>query len=211
MYNAALWLNKCLVAQSLMAERSDQIDANLSIRWRLAFGAQKGLSMKRIERYLYVLAPVEWDSEMQQLLARLVPSALFFWPIIYKPIALPIRGFNSVVLGTSFHWAKKQMTWSNSMGWEVLIVLTFDPYVSSVQSLPHGTSAPPLPCLALLGTTFPTCLDHNLLTLDLSDSEHGASLRMVFDVCPFQQWVGGLLQKNNSGGFNWRGPAIKWG
>ena len=91
MYNAALWLNKCLVAQSLMAERTDQIDANLSIRWRLAFEAQKELSMKRIERYFYVHAPVEWGSEMQQLLARLVPSALFFWPVIYKPIALPIR------------------------------------------------------------------------------------------------------------------------
>lgn len=51
-------------------------------------------------------------------------------------------------------------------------MLTFDPYLSSVQSLPHGTSAPTLPCLALLGTTFPTCLDHNLLTLDLSGSEH---------------------------------------
>jgi hypothetical protein len=63
-YNAALWLNKCLVAQSLMAERTDQIDANLSIHWRLAFGAKKELSMKRIERYLYVLAPVERDGEM---------------------------------------------------------------------------------------------------------------------------------------------------
>ena len=47
-----------------MAERTDQIDANLSIHWRLAFGAKKELSMKRIERYLYVLAPVERDGEM---------------------------------------------------------------------------------------------------------------------------------------------------
>ena len=189
-----------------MAERTDQIDGKLSIHWRLAFEVWRNSVWRGLSRYLYALAQVEWNSDMQHLMELLVP-----WTLSSGLLGSVQLFWISVSSGQKKHMNTNDMIKIYWLEGIILIILTFDH--THPQFKFYCRELPFHPCPAWHSSALHS--PHALITISSPWMFLILNMEQPYEwfcMCVHSKnWVGGSLKKDNPGNFNWKLPEMKWG